>query len=421
MATFPWQQPLPPAAEPAVKIVRRLVEAGHTALLAGGCVRDLLRGVQPHDYDVATDAPPDRVQDLFRATRHVGVQFGVVLVRQQRQWVEVATFRTESQYADGRRPEEVHFTDAAHDAFRRDFTINGMFLDPRGQTVIDYVGGRADLVTRQVRAIGVPAERFAEDHLRLLRAIRFAARLDFTLEDETRRAITTNAGRLRSVARERVHDELQRMLEHPRRARAVVLLAQTGLLGHLWDDVDWSDEDVTAARSLLDRLPEEAGFALCLAALLAHQTPQTADRLARDLACSNEERETAAWLVAHQADLDAPEAATLAGLKRLLHHPAFGELRRLLGARLAGQRGGAERLAQLDRRVAGIPADAVNPPPLVTGADLIARGVPPGPIFKRVLDQLYTEQLEETLTSREAALGRADQLLGESPRTAAED
>jgi poly(A) polymerase len=404
-----------------VKIVRRLVEAGHTALLAGGCVRDLLRGVEPHDYDVATDAPPDRVQALFRATRHVGVQFGVVLVRQKREWVEVATFRTEGRYADGRRPEEVHFTDAAHDAFRRDFTINGMFLDPLGAAVIDYVGGAADLESRQIRAIGVPAERFAEDHLRLLRAVRFAARLDFALEAETRQAITVHAARLSGVARERVHDELERMLVHPRRARAVALLAETGLLEHLWGEVDWSEEDVAAARALLEQLPEEADFALCLAALLGRRTPETVDALARDLACSNEERATAAWLVEHQADLDVPAEATLAALKRLMQHPAFGDLRKLVGARLAGQSKGQARLRELDRRVAGIPADAVDPPPLVTGADLIAREVTPGPIFKRVLDQLYTEQLDETLTSREAGLARAEELLGESPRTPADD
>ncbi len=187
--TFPLAGELPAESAGAVAIVRTLVAAGHRALLAGGCVRDLLLGSPPHDYDVATDAPPERVTTLFSNTRLVGAQFGVVLVKKKRRWIEVATFRTDDVYLDGRRPVRIALSDARHDALRRDFTVNGMFLDPLAREVIDYVGGRPDLAARVIRAIGAPAARFAEDHLRLLRAARFAARLDFALEPVTLAAV----------------------------------------------------------------------------------------------------------------------------------------------------------------------------------------------------------------------------------------
>ncbi|RMF77512.1 MAG: CCA tRNA nucleotidyltransferase, partial [Planctomycetota bacterium] len=196
-------------------------DAGHTALLAGGCVRDLLLGAQPQDFDVATDATPERVCELFRGTRRVGAQFGVVLVRQRRTWVEVATFREDFQYRDGRRPEAIRYSDARHDAQRRDFTINGMFLDPLAAELIDYVGGRFDLSARLVRAVGDPAQRFAEDHLRLLRAVRFAARLGFEIEPTTLDAIRAFGDRLPRVAAERRREELDKMFAHPQRARAL--------------------------------------------------------------------------------------------------------------------------------------------------------------------------------------------------------
>ena len=194
--SFPLPAELPPDAGAAVAVVRRLAEAGHVALLAGGCVRDLLLGRPPQDYDVATDAPPERVQKLFRATRHVGAQFGVVLVRSQQRWIEVATFRVDGPYPDGRHPARVTFSTPREDARRRDFTVNGMFCNPLERTVIDYVGGRADLQARLIRAIGEPTDRFDEDHLRLLRAVRFAARLEFELEPLTLAAIRENAAKL---------------------------------------------------------------------------------------------------------------------------------------------------------------------------------------------------------------------------------
>ena len=214
----------------ALSIIQTLRDAGHVALLAGGCVRDRLLGEDPKDYDVATDAPPERVRTLFKRTRAVGEAFGVVLVDLkrdgQRRTIEVATFRTEGVYSDGRRPDAVEYSDAKHDAQRRDFTVNGLFEDPAcehvdadAEGIIDYVGGRADLKARVIRAVGDPEKRFGEDYLRLLRAPRFAARLGFAIEEATFRAMQQHAPQINRIARERIGDEIRRALVRPRCAR----------------------------------------------------------------------------------------------------------------------------------------------------------------------------------------------------------
>jgi poly(A) polymerase len=402
---------LPPEAEAAVAIVRKLVAAGHTALLAGGCVRDLLLGHPPQDYDVATSARPKQIVQLFRPTRQVGAQFGVVLVRKFRRWVEVATFRWDGPYLDGRRPSKVVFSDAREDARRRDFTVNGMFFDPLTGHVIDYVGGEADLKAGVIRAIGDPAARFEEDHLRLLRAVRFAARLDFPIEPRTFAALREHAASLAGVAAERVRDELERMLSDANRAKAFDLLDQTGLLGSLWPGATWSAEQVEAARTLVARLPAEARFELAFAALVLDRTVVEIHDITRALTFSNDEREDVAWLVEHQADLDNPAAIQLAGLKRLMAYRAFADLRQLALARWAGDAAAATWPAALQTRLAAVPPEAVQPPPLVTGDDLTARGIPPGPVYKEVLEVLYTRQLDEELRSREPALVALDELL----------
>lgn len=402
---------LPADAAPAVEIVRRLRDAGHAALLAGGCVRDLLRGAEPEDYDVATDARPEEVCRLFRHTRQVGAQFGVVLVRRRGRWIEVATFRTDDDYADGRRPRAVHFAGPREDALRRDFTINGMFLDPLDGRVIDYVGGREDLRRRQVRAIGDPAARFAEDHLRLLRAVRFAARLDFQIEPATAAALRAAAPLLERVAPERVRDELERMFAHPGRARALALLRETGLLAHLWPGARWDELHVRRCEALLARLPGQAGFPLVWAVLMRDRPAAQIEQICRRLAFSNEQRRTVLWLVEHAGDLQDPQRPSLAELKRLMAHPAFPLLADIARAAYAGLPDGAARAAALEARCAAVPPEAVAPPPLVTGQDLLDRGVPPGPVYQQVLDELYTRQLNEELTTRAAALAALEQWL----------
>jgi poly(A) polymerase len=409
--SFSLPHELPPAADAAVAIVRDLVAAGHAALLAGGCVRDLLLGHAPSDYDVATDATPSRVRSLFRATRLVGAQFGVVLVHKRRRWVEVATFRADGPYLDGRHPAVVRFSNAREDALRRDFTVNGLFLDPLAGVVTDYVGGQADLEAGVIRAIGEPAARFAEDHLRLLRAVRFAARLDFTIEPLTQAAIWANAARLPTVAPERVREELEKMLSHANRRRALALLAETGLLPFLWAGAQWQPEQIAAADALLAHLPDDAPFELAFAVLLADRAATEVQEVARALTFANAQREDVAWLVTHQADLDDPDAISLAELKRLMAHRGFAMLRQLAAARYAALADGTARTAALDARLAAVLPETVTPPPLVTGDDLAARGVPAGPIYRRVLDALYTRQLNETLDTRAAALAELDELL----------
>ncbi len=409
--SFPFEGELPTAADPAVRIVRDLAAARHQALLAGGCVRDLLSGRTPEDYDVATDAPPECVCEMFRSTRKVGAQFGVVLVKQHRRWVEVATFRTDGPYADGRRPATVTLSDARHDARRRDFTVNGMFLDPLAMKVIDYVGGRADLQARLIRAIGEPAARFDEDYLRLLRAVRLAARLEFAIEPATLAAIRAHAPTLTQVAAERVRVELERMFTHPRRQRAWTLLGECGLLPYLWPKASWEPDEILRIDAFLGRLPADASFALTLAVLLARHQPAEIQRVARDLTLSNEERETVVWLVAHQADLDDPGGPALADLKRLMASPAFASLRALAEARYADMSDAPRRQAALQARLASVSPEVVRPAPFVTGDDLLRRGLRPGPIYKEVLELLYTQQLDETIGSRETALGMLDELL----------
>lgn len=399
--------PLPAAAKPALRIVRILRDRGHAALLAGGCVRDLLRGAEPDDYDIATDAPPDRICALLNPTRKVGAQFGVVLARSLGRWVEVATFRSDGAYIDGRHPSEVTFADARADALRRDFTINGMFLDPLANQVLDYVGGRSDLSARLIRAIGDPHARFSEDHLRLLRAVRFAARLQFAIEPGTRAAIEAHAPKLQRVAPERVLDELERMLAHPTRASACTWMRETGLLDHLWPGATWPE----GAGLLLKDLPDSASAELALLVLLAGRSPAELEAVCRALKCSNEQRESIVWLAEHAADLDDPAAPTLAELKRLMASRWFPMLRTLTEVQYTRQPDGVERRARLARRLDAVAPELVAPAPLVTGADLLARKAAQGPQYKRILDTLYSEQLDERLVSREQALKRLEELL----------
>ncbi|MBI5866436.1 MAG: CCA tRNA nucleotidyltransferase [Planctomycetes bacterium] len=412
---FPFAFELPDAAAPALAIVRVLRASGHAALLAGGCVRDLLLGRAPTDYDVATDTPPQQICKLFRPTRLVGQAFGVVLVKRDQRWIEVATFRSDGRYSDGRRPDSVQFTDAEHDAQRRDFTVNGMFLDPDGPTVIDYVAGRADLAARRIRCIGDPAARFGEDYLRLLRAVRFAARLDFSIENGTLDAMRTRAASLARIAAERIRDELEKMFAHPARRRAFALLVESRLLPWIWPHKpadrsesaawdDWPPPRLERIDRLLAAMPADAPFETCLAAILADRFAAEVHEACRALACSNEQREATVFTVERQSHLDDPTEISLAGLKRLLAAPAFPALLALAHARFACRPDGAERTISLAQRIAAIPPDAIAPPPLITGDDLAARGVPAGPIYKRLLDELYTRQLNEELRTRADAI-----------------
>lgn len=410
------------AREVAIEIVRTLRTAGHAALLAGGCVRDELLGLEPTDYDVATDATPDRVAALFRRTALVGAHFGVVLVKANRaprggedHVVEVATFRSDGTYTDRRRPDRVTFSDARADAQRRDFTVNALFLDPlapgeaRAQ-IVDYVGGVEDLGRRVLRAVGDPEARLAEDHLRALRAVRLAARLGFSIDPGTARAITQHASDLAGVSAERVGDEVRRMLAHTSRARAVGLLQDLGL-----DAPVLGAARPGAGTARLAALAPEAPMGACLAGL-ALDRGEAADRESiprvlsawrRTLCLSNQEQEEArdvlrSALCVRGEFLSAPVAVQ----KREAVRPSFA-----WGLALAETEDGAlgrrvrERVEALARTRSGL-----GPAPWVTGDDLIRLGMAPGPTFAQILTAVYDAQLEDRLGGRDEAIEMARQL-----------
>jgi poly(A) polymerase len=397
----------------ALTIVQRLRDAGHEALFAGGSVRDMLLKIDPVDIDVATSAHPEQIVQLFRRTRKVGMQFGVVLVKKGPHWIEVATFRTDVNYQDGRRPERVVFTTAEEDAQRRDFTINGLFYDPIDQRVIDYVGGQEDLKAGIVRAIGDPAQRFAEDHLRMLRAVRFATRFGFTIEPATAAAIREHAPELTRISAERIREELEKMLQRPTRAEAVRQIADLGLLPYLWPEARWTDQQLSRAIRVLADLPAQGDFVLCLAAFLLEYSTREARRIARELRCSNDEIAALGWLIQHIDSIQAVEILCLPEFKRLIAHPRFDDLLALHQAYCTAHRLPLDTNQAARERREKIPPAEVAPPPLVTGDDLIAMGLEPGPIFGEVLDVLYDEQLDNRLRTREAALERMRKIVME--------
>lgn len=404
-----------PQREFAVEVVRKLRAAGHTALFAGGCVRDLLLGRPAKDYDVATTARPEQVRDLFghKRTLPVGASFGVIIVMGPKEagHVEVATFRTEGPYHDGRRPASVAFCTPEEDAQRRDFTINGMFYDPIDAKVMDFVGGEADLAARVVRAIGDPHERVREDKLRMLRAVRFTATLDFALESRTAAAVREMADQLIVVSAERIAQELKKMLVDPHRRRAIELCADVALLPLILPELDReSAEHETTLRMLA--LLEQPSFELALAALL-HSLPArpVVYDICRRLKLSNEETDRVTWLVAHQNDLlDAP-SQTLARLKRTLAEPYRDDLIGLLRVKLLATEAILQPVLFCDEYLLRTPQSVINPPPLITGDILKSLGLNPGPAFKSLLEAVRDVQLNDQISTTEEAAALARQLI----------
>lgn len=397
--------------EAALEVVRRLQADGFAGLFAGGCVRDMLMGSEPKDYDVATDARPEDIIPRFKRTQQVGAKFGVVLVKVGRHAIEVATFRSDGDYEDGRRPSNIRFTTAEEDAQRRDFTINGMFFDPIAEQVVDYVGGRQDLDARVIRAIGEPARRFAEDHLRLMRAIRFAARLGFAIETGTWEAMRHCAAEIRKISPERVRMELELILRDPNRAAGLEMLYEAGLLQHLWPGAAVISDQMEAVLCRVRALPADAGFELALGAILNSLPPEHAAAACEALKCSNTTLDTVEWLLRHCDALAKPERLTTADLKLLMAHGAFRDLLALLAARLAAAGESLSPYEQVRRRAEAISPEQVAPPPLLSGYDLQALGLPAGPRYREILDRAYYAQLNGELDTREAALALAKALL----------
>jgi len=421
------RQPTPQQArDAATECVRRLQHAGHIAYFAGGCVRDELMDNHPVDYDIATDATPDKVKDLFQPAHLVGQAFGVVRVRVDHVWLEVATFRLEWGYQDGRRPDHVEYTDAEHDAQRRDFTINGLFYDPIADQVIDYVDGQRDIERRMIRAIGVPAERFAEDYLRMLRAVRFAARLNFEIDPATAEAIKENAPKLTEISRERIGAEIQLMFTRPGRARAARLIDELHL-----DAAALAGPTVDHEPICLDALSDEADYPAALAAWLIdrHMEPhrptdhvalidaldrikvvQIVRRWRRMLMLSNEDRDAL-----RDALLTLPRVVmwsdlNIAQRKRLLAREDWPRLRQLLDAVLVLCPHSDFDREAFAKDVEALFADGVAPTPLISGDDLIVEGLRPGPMFKHVLDHVYDAQLSGEIHTREQAVALAKRM-----------
>ncbi len=385
----------------AVDVVRALTEAGFEAYFAGGCVRDRLMGIEPADYDVASDARPDAVTGIFRRAQRVGESFGVMLVNRRGHMIQVATFRTDVVYSDGRHPDTVSFSDAVHDAMRRDFTINGLFENPLTEQVIDHVGGQADLRARLIRAIGDPHARLREDRLRMLRAVRFAARFEFAIEGETGEAIAADAESLRGVSRERIGQELKRMLSHRNRAVAAWELQYLGL-----DSAVLLEPHSTAAPKRLGSLPEVAAYPTALAAWLLDRrdkggaaTAERAVRWSEGLLLSNAEQTALRGCLAVYEQLrDAWSGLGVARQKRLAARPEFEEALLLLQAT------DPQAFVDVRRRTLDLARTELAPDPLIDGRDLIGLGLPPGPLFRRVLEAVYDAQLEGGVEDRDEAL-----------------
>jgi poly(A) polymerase len=420
----------------AIDIVRRLRAAGHEAYLAGGCVRDQLLGREPLDFDVATSAPPETVRSLFRRTVGVGAQFGVILVVEAGGAFEVATFRSDDAYVDGRRPSRVHFGSAREDALRRDFTINALFLDPLTGQIVDYVGGEADLRARILRAIGDPAARIAEDRLRMLRAVRFAARLGFTIEPATRAAVTAAAPTITDISAERIGDEVVKVLTEGGARRGFELLAETGLLGPVLPEIarmvgveqspDFHPEGDVFIHTLflLEQLPAGAPETLALGALLhdvgkpacagVHEGRRTfyghpavgaemAVAVCQRLRRSRATWERVAYLVRNHLRLVQAPEMRLSTLKRMLREEGFEELLALARMDALASNRDLTYVDFCERRRTELAEEEVRPTRLLGGDDLIARGYPPGPALGEMLRALEEAQLEGDVRTREDA------------------
>jgi poly(A) polymerase len=431
-----------PSYNNALYILRTLRALGHEALLAGGCVRDRLRGAEPKDFDIATSATPTQVQAAFEITEPVGVAFGVVLVILDGAAYEVATFRSDGAYTDGRHPSSVRFVSPEEDALRRDFTVNGLFYDPERDEVIDFVGGQADLKAGILRSIGEPKARFDEDRLRVLRAIRFACQLGFQIEPATWEAAKGYALDMTSLAWERIAAELTKILASPQPRRGLELLEEAGLQQVLLPELtpmkgctqppefhpegDVWEHTLQVIQAVSDQGPPNN--ALAWAGLL-HDVAKPATRTVADrirfhghegegavmarailqkLKLSNELIDACCLLVADHLRFNQIKDMRLATLKRLLRRPDIGDLLVLLKADCLGSHGDLELydLAKAKRaEFAGEEAArSLRPEPLLDGADLIVMGYQPGPIFKEILTAVEDEQLEGKLTDKKTAM-----------------
>jgi len=424
--------------EAARQVAARLRAAGHIAYFAGGCVRDLVRGIQPKDFDIATNARPEEVQNLFARTYAVGAHFGVIIVLENGFQFEVATFRSDEAYIDGRHPVSVRFSSPEEDAKRRDFTINGMFFDPIAEKVIDFVEGLADLKAKLVRAIGDPRQRFTEDRLRMLRAVRFATVLHYEIDDPTWDALVADAESINQISAERIRDELVRIFTSPHRARGWDLLDASRLMpavlpeleamkGVLQPEQFHPEGDVFVhTRLMLQSLPEKVSVPLVFAVLfhdVAKPVTATVDptgrirfnehdrigaemtaAIMRRLRFSGTETDATVEMVRqHMVFKDTPKMR-VAKLKRFMARPTFDDELELHRVDCESSHRMLDNYEFLERKREEFAHEPIIPPPLVRGEDLMSLGLKPGPKFGEILEAVETRQLEGTLRTREEAL-----------------
>src|SRR5216110_64519 len=427
-----------PMEKTAREIAERLRARGHIAYFAGGCVRDMVRGLAAKDFDVATDATPDIVQKIFSHTYAVGAHFGVVVVVENGFNFEVATFRSDGAYLDHRHPVDVRFSSPEEDAKRRDFTINGMFFDPEKNEVIDFVGGRADLESKLIRAIGDPAQRFAEDRLRMLRAVRFATVLGFEIDAATWDAVCASAASITEISAERIREELVRIFLSPNRARGWDLLDASGLMKIILPELEamkgceqppqfHPEGDVFKhTRIMLEMLPPESSLPLVFSVLFHDVAkPPTAivddegrirfnghDRIGAEMTEAIMERlrfsraeidATVEAVRQHMVFKDVPNMR-VAKLKRFMARPTFEDELELHRVDCESSHGMMENYDFLRKKRDEFANEPIIPPPLVRGDDLIAMGLKPGPKFGQILEAVETRQLEGTLRTTEEAL-----------------
>lgn len=416
-------------------VCAKLRDAGHTAYFAGGCVRDLLLGVAPKDYDIATSATPGQVADVFPKAVGVGAAFGVMLLPLPEGDVEIATFRADGAYIDGRHPTDVRFTTPEEDAQRRDFTINALFLDPASDTIIDYVDGQADIKRKCIRAVGEAERRFEEDHLRLLRAVRFSARLGYTIEPGTLAAMRARRKRIHRTSAERIRDELLKMLTEGAASTALRLLDDSGLLEEVLPEVslmkgvpqppEYHPEGDVFVHTLLvqDRLNRPSP-ALALGALLHDcgkpSTYTVTDRIrfnrhdevgaemamevCNRLRMPRKDAAHVAWLVHEHMHLPHVPQMRESKRKRFVRQPGFDDLLELCRADCLASHGDLSTIGEILSYLEALPPEGAAPPRLITGEDLQALGYRPGPRFREILTAVEDAQLEGRLASRDEAL-----------------
>lgn len=429
-------------SDSALFIVKTLQDKGYTTVYAGGCVRDMLLGKEPHDIDIASNATPDEVEFLFDKTVPVGKSFGVVRVIVNNYEFEVATFRNDGNYSDGRRPDSVSFSSIEDDAGRRDFTINGMFYDPIAGKVLDFVGGESDLRNSILQFIGNPNERIEEDRLRILRGIRFSIRFGFDLGEETFNAIKTNASRIHDVSQERISQELVKIIELGKPRQAMLLLDQSGLLKEILPEIYalkgvrqdpiWHPEGDTFSHTLLvmENLVGksiELQFAGLFHDVGKPSTTVIGDRITsrghaqvgadmtRDILhgmkFSNTFTEAVADLVYHHMDIISMVKAKKATQKKFMSKPNYKDIRELYIADKMGSSGDLSSLEKLDSISKSFEGQSLKPAPFITGKDLIDIGFVPGKNLGNIKDAIYDKQLEGEVTSKEDAIGYAKSLL----------